>query len=325
MQSRWWIWGVAGLLVVGLAAGGWAVSTRHQPAPPSAGAGAGASASPAGKLLGATTDLTVRVGAAERHYLMYVPAGYRQGQPAALVVAYHGEGSTAADFLTQTSLPAAADTYHFLLAVPQGWRPAPGQPASPTADPQSWNDGAGRTPAAKAKVDDAGFTLALLADVKRRYTVNAHRTYALGYASGGSLVLQLGLTQPASFAAVAAGAPNAFTPATLSPAGRVPFIVIQGGADPLVSKTTTGHTVNQLAQAFGCKTSVQTRTVVTGVTAATYPMCPVGMTASYIYVDAMGHTWAGGHGGLSNLVTGPDSPAVSATELAWQFLGSQQR
>jgi polyhydroxybutyrate depolymerase len=210
-------------------------------------------------------------------------------------VAYHDTRSTAAEFLEQTGLAAAAEQYHFVVVLPQ-----------------SWDDG-------------PVVTQALLADVAKRYTINQHRVYGLGYASGGSFVLRLAATQPALFSAVAAVSPDALILPTTKPTRNVPIMVVQGGADPIQPKAATGKIMNQLVQLFGCQTAVRTRTVVPGVTAATYPICAAGMTASYLYVENMGHVWPGAQGGQSSLVTGPASDAVNATDLTWQFLGSQSR
>lgn len=276
----------------------------------------------AGAVLGTATEATLRVGKLTRSYNLYIPADYTGDQTWPLVMAFHGEGATAADFSRQSGLTEAADRYHFIVAFAEGTRPQPTKPANYATNPQSWNDGLATTAAAKAKVDDVGFARQLVADVSQRYRINARQIYAVGYSNGGALALRLRQELPRQLAAVAVVSPQSKGSAT--GALSTSTLVIQGTADPLVPLATSRNLIAKLASLAGCQTATSQRSIVPGVRALTYPICPRGVDMSLVVVTGMGHTWPGGTGVAPEILTGPSSAAIEGHEVVWQFLAAHQ-
>src|SRR5690606_5267457 len=78
--------------------------------------------------------------------------------------------------------------------------------------------------------------LDVLADVKRRFSIDEDRTYLTGLSMGGGGTLWIGLTRPDLWAAIAPVCPappegtEVFAPNALN----LPIHIHQGGADPAV-------------------------------------------------------------------------------------------
>lgn len=118
-------------------------------------------------------------------YRLYVPSGYRPGQPLPLVVALHGSGGDensffddAAHYPPRDGLKAAAEQ-HTVLAV------------CPSARGNTNYRGLGATAVWR-----------VIADVTRRYAVDPDRIYLTGHSMGGTGATDLALHHPGRFAAV---------------------------------------------------------------------------------------------------------------------------
>lgn len=119
-------------------------------------------------------------------YLLRLPPEYHHGRPWPLLIV-----------LTHTTIPAAealasvareADRYGYILAAPEwtnafdsGWR---------------WNG------------DDHAYVTAVLRDIIRHFCVDNDRVCLLGYAEGANMALDIGLSHPDLFAALAAISPR---------------------------------------------------------------------------------------------------------------------
>lgn len=110
---------------------------------------------------------------------VYVPASYRAGAPAPLIIALHGRFSSAQAFHAQSGLAAIAEARGAILAYPETLA-------------GFWNDGGhailnrfGPAP------DDSGFIAATIEAVNGDHAIDRSQIYVVGYDSGGSLAYSL--------------------------------------------------------------------------------------------------------------------------------------
>ncbi len=165
-------------------------------------------------------------------YALYVPRSYTPARSWPVVIGLHGESSSyrvnllqifgrglqfsESDMLSRRRFPVLADV-DFLVACPMA-RGDMGFQGIPGTD-----------------------VLDVLADLKRRFTVDEDRVYLTGIGMGGGGALWLGMTRPDIWAAVAAVCPE--PPAGLEilagNAANVPTALYQGAIDPLVPAVQT--------------------------------------------------------------------------------------
>jgi polyhydroxybutyrate depolymerase len=113
----------------------------------------------------------------ERDYLLYLPPGGAKRSP--LVLVFHGAGSTAEQAARETDFVPVAAEDGFVVAFLQGYM-------------DTWNEGAGNTPAHAAHVNDVEFTSAVLEQIERRYSIDRTRVAAAGFSNGALLTELLG-------------------------------------------------------------------------------------------------------------------------------------
>jgi polyhydroxybutyrate depolymerase len=91
--------------------------------------------------------------------------------------------------------------------------------------------------ARRLKIDDVGFTRAIVDQVALEYGIDRRRVYALGYSNGGAMVLRLALQAPdlvAGVVAIAANLPTADNIDCPIVEGRhTAVVLIEGTADPI--------------------------------------------------------------------------------------------
>src|SRR5262245_18600254 len=154
-----------------------------------------------------------------REYLLHVPAAPN----GALVLAFHGGGSTAAQMQRVSAFDALADRERFIVAYPEAFE-------------RSWADGRNETSAEKQGVDDVGFAKAVVADIARMHAVDRARVFATGLSNGAILTHRLACDAADVVAAIAPviGAITRTVAASCRPSAPVAVIGIQGVADPSV-------------------------------------------------------------------------------------------
>jgi polyhydroxybutyrate depolymerase len=119
-------------------------------------------------------------GGHERTYVLYVPPGDSAAHPLPLVLVYHGAGDTAANETTETDLLNISERRHdMILVYMQGYD-------------DTWNEGAGHTPAERAGINDVAYTSAVLHQIESSYDVDRRRVAATGLSNGALLTELLG-------------------------------------------------------------------------------------------------------------------------------------
>lgn len=115
-----------------------------------------------------------------RSYLVHVPPQAASGRPLPVVLNFHGGGGHARAQKQYSHMDQTASREGFIAVYPNGT-------GGTGARLLTWNAGMCCGSAAASRVDDVGFTLALLDDLARCAPVDATRVYATGL-SNGSIV-----------------------------------------------------------------------------------------------------------------------------------------
>ena len=268
---------------------------------------------------------TLRMNGVERSYLLYLPASYRHGHPAPLVLAFHAGGTRSQAMPIHTGLSRLADREGFVVAYPDGLG-------------RRWNDGRGYA----ATHDDVGFVRALVDTLERELSVDPRRVYATGISNGAMFTYRLACDLPGVLAAVApvAGA----MPTDLAPACArttpVSVLAFQGTADPLLPYAGRGasrrgrvlsatRSVAFWATVAGCAPTPATTDEPDRVTDGTrarhivFEGCRDGHAVELYTIEGGGHTWPGGPPAGASV--GRVSREVDATELIWAFFAQHPK
>jgi polyhydroxybutyrate depolymerase len=122
---------------------------------------------------------TVRIdsGGHIRSFIVDAPKG--GSGPRSLVLVYSGVDTRAAQVVTSTDFARVAKTTNQIIVYPQGYD-------------DSWNEGAGNTPAHQAGINDVAFTSAMLRYVEAHYSIDRRRIAAAGISNGALLTELLG-------------------------------------------------------------------------------------------------------------------------------------
>lgn len=156
-----------------------------------------------------------------RSYSFYIPASYRPGTPAPMVIGLHGTGSSGENFATHRDFRPIADTAGFIFVYPDGSR---------LLGLRYWNFGNvfGST------VDDIGFIDALIDTIAAKYSLDTNRLYCTGMSNGAFMAYTLAC-QSSRLAAIAAvtGSMSVHTYDHCSPDPPIPVMHIHGTEDAI--------------------------------------------------------------------------------------------
>lgn len=200
-----------------------------------------------------------------RDYRLYVPASYVKGKPMPLVVMLHGCKQDPESFAAGTRMNRLADEHGFLALYPRQSALANGYSC------WNWFD-----PSTQARGGEAAIVMAMVDDVRARYSVDAERIYVAGISAGGAFAAILASCYADVFAAAAvhSGFPYGVAdnpiaglrvmekayPYDAEKSGRaafdcrgggrrtLPMLVIHGTEDDKVLPKAAGDVVQQFAQ-----------------------------------------------------------------------------
>jgi len=272
----------------------------------------------------------LEVGGLKRQYLVHVPRGYDPNRKAPVLVALHGGGGNMrlqADD-SRYGLITQSDSAGFLAVFPNGYSAWPGGRLA------TWNAGACCGSARDKGVADVAFVRAVVADMQRRYSVDAQRVYATGMSNGGMLAHRLACEAADVFAGIAAvaGTDNtlACTPGRAIPVLHIharddDHVLFNGGAGPnafrddskVTQFTSVPETISRWVRRNACS-PVATRVLERpGAMCERYSGCQDNATVQLCVTENGGHSWPG----AGAVRPGKDgaSQAISANEVMWDF------
>ncbi len=121
---------------------------------------------------GTSTHQTIFSGGISRSYLVHIPRKYRDTTAQALILNFHGHGSSALQQESRTGFYSLADTYDIIVAYPQGVVGPDHQ--------TGWNTGPLRNPS----TNDVLYVSDLLNHLQATWCINPRRIYAAGFSNG---------------------------------------------------------------------------------------------------------------------------------------------
>ena len=182
--------------------------------------------SDAGTVEASTLDAAGIVAA--RPYTMHVPTGYTAGQPAPLVVMFHGYGVTGDIEEAYMDLSAASDAHTFLYAYADGTLDKTGS--------RFWNATDACCDLYGMAVDDVQYFDAIVADIEARYDVDRKRIFVVGHSNGAFMSHRLACDRTSTVAAILSLAGAQWEDVTkCSPSGTVSIAEVHGNADMTIA------------------------------------------------------------------------------------------
>lgn len=262
-----------------------------------------------------------------REYLVHVPASYRPGRPAPMLVALHGGGGSA-DFQADDSkykLISKSEEAGFIAVFPNGYSRWPGGMLA------TWNAGGCCAAAQKNDVDDVGFIREVIARMKRQASIDPKRIFATGMSNGGMMSWRLACELPEIRAiAAVAGTDNT---AHCAPAHPVPVIEFHALDDDHVPFNGGKGDLSFVQVDFASVAASQAKWVkidhaaaeakrvlsVAGAHCDLHAVRAGGAPVELCVTDTGGHSWPGAG---SQQGRKQPSMAISANDLMWNFFSS---
>jgi len=286
----------------------------------------------AGKLGSGDHLRSIKVGDTERRYRVYLPRKYDAYHPTPVVVVFHGGGGNPESMIRLTGMNAKADEAGFIVVYPFG----SGRLENAML---TFNGGDCCGYAMQNKLDDVGFTRALLDDLATVANVDTNRVFATGLSNGGIMAYYVASELSDRIAAIApVGGPLMME--ACRPTRPVSVMHFHGTADefapfkggfgkgPLSGRGVTefrsvDHSIQNWVKANGCKPEPEIVALPDKAddgmksTRKTWSGGKDGSEVVLIEIEGGGHTWPG----LKPIVAmlGPSTMDISANDLMWEF------
>lgn len=251
----------------------------------------------AGKSMTAgTRDVVIQSGGLERRFVLTVPESAVDGQPAPLVLGYHGVLSTPEAFLAVSDFPAKAAAEGFIVAAGAGVE-------------RSWNAGVCCDPAAAMNIDDVQFSRDMAAAIESEYCIDPEQIFATGFSNGGAMTFRLACQAADLFAATSPVAGGIAS--SCEPERDRSVLIVQNVDDPVVPFVLGEVAFDQLTGVNGCTDERVTTEPASNTVCDAAPVCGDGTTTELCAVSGISHVWPGG-------ATDPNGP-FRATDEIWEF------
>jgi polyhydroxybutyrate depolymerase len=200
------------------------------------------------------------------------------------------------------------------------------------------------------RIDDVGFSIAVIDDVARRMVLDQRRVYATGHSNGAMMAYRLGAERADRIAAIAPVA-GAYNLATFAPSRPVsvlhihsvddPRALYKGGSGPPFPGTNVRASHRPVMEGLekwrahnGCSArsrETATRSGRQGSTTQTATLivwdgCTGGATVAHWRLTGVGHGWPGTtQTPLREELIGSPTTIISAAEEAWKFFAQVTR
>jgi len=230
-------------------------------------------------------DGTVEHDGRQRSYVMHVPSKYTGTQPVALVVDFHGYGSSGRGQMGASGFRELSDAHGFVAVYPDGVG-------------GSWHVNGCCGQAAQENLDEVGAVRAILADVIAQVCVDPARVYASGISQGGGMAHHVGCLAADVFAAIAPVSSDLRTE-PCAPVRPVSELSFRGTADGL--SAYEGGPVGPVGmqyQSIGAKPTLERWAAIDECTGApettlevceTYTQCKAGTEVTLCSITGGGH------------------------------------
>ena len=288
-----------------------------------------------------TLPETIMHDGVKRSFLLHVPRSYEQQQFVPLVLALHGDTSSAREMEELTRLNPLSAREGFIVVYPEGVS-------------RGWNDGLSeqRSRGRRGAVDDVGFIAQIVAVLSSSYRVDPRRVYVVGYDEGAMMGFRAACELPGLFAAVASvmGTMPREVFQHCTPSEPLSVLLINGAEDRVIpledrdrirfrlpSLASVEQTARFWADANGCaplprfKTRMDLDVRRSGFAReAIYPQCRSNTQVMIFALHGSGHGWPSATltplmGFAAQQVLGVSLQGQSVSDLVWRFLSRQQR
>lgn len=281
------------------------------------------------------TRYELQHGGRERSYVLHEPAGAAGRKNLPLVLSLHGGGGNAFLNAQQTGFNAEADRSGFIVVHANGTGESrPLLNSMGRGFMFTWNAGTCCGYAQQNKVDDVGFLRAVIADVRKKYSIDPKRIYASGLSNGAMMSYRLACEASDLIAAVGIVA-GAQTVSACKPAQPVSVIHIHGTADqnvPLLGgvgpksydrgpKPPVLDAIRFWARTDGAAAEPVSST--RGNVRKDVYAGRNGVDVVFYTLAGGGHSWPGGERMLA--ILDAPSPDLNATKTIWQFFAAHPK
>jgi polyhydroxybutyrate depolymerase len=287
--------------------------TSDTNAPQTAGTSTPQTAGTAIPLTGQHKGITILEGKTPRTALVYIPNSYSSAKTVALILNFHGLGSTGPEQETLTGMSILADKEGFLVAYPNGGK---------QNGKQEWDSNPGSA--------DLQFVSDLVKKIQADYSkVDSKRIYATGMSNGGGMTNRVGCDMVDIFAAIApveGGYPDPGWKDCDTKKQPMPVMAFHGFTDPVVpyggghgmGPATLGVFPSILdwaaewAKRDSCSatptvtTPTATQPNAIKVTRREWTQCAGGASVILFTINPHGHVW-------------PRGAPIDATAEVWRF------
>ncbi len=246
----------------------------------------------------------------KRNYWVYIPEGYDENQPTPVVFDMHPVFTSASIQQLITGMSQKADEENFILVQPNGSSVKFGLFGS-------WNGGPGCCPPAydpDKPVDDVGFILSILDEIKDTFNVDGNRIYADGISNGGYLSHRLACEASGIFAAIGPVVSNIGYAdiEECQPDRPVPVWMFSGSEDSIDRRVETAeywaYNIN------GCNSEISPVEVWANGSVSCYQYQGCNAPVEHCIGDGVGHCWPSP---ATNIL--PCTDDMNTADHIWQF------
>jgi polyhydroxybutyrate depolymerase len=253
---------------------------------------------------GTLTGQTVMVDGVERSYELFVPVTYKNDNPSALVLNFHGLLGNPSQQADWSKFNQSAQLRGMVVAYPAGIG-------------NSFNSGPCCGDAQSQGVDDIGFARALVEKLLAEMCIDPKRVYVTGMSNGGHMAHTLACEAADMFAA-AASVTGVMGLADCQPSRPISVMDFHGTSDLIVSYNGSGPgyppvypMMEDWAARNGCSPVSEVIFMEAEVLCETWPGCDDDVEVTLCTIDGGGHCWPGN----GDCLFGYSTTVINASEL----------
>ena len=237
--------------------------------------------------------VNIPVGGHVRSFIIHVPPSPpRANRP--LILVFHGAQASDQSTVSTTDFERVANHEGQVVAFLQGYQ-------------DTWNEGAGHTPAERAHINDVAFTSAVIAKVESLVHFDHKRIVATGFSNGALMVEYLGcrLAQQLLFVVPVEGELPKSVSANCSPSRPVSVYEIHATADNVIpydggsfqgvgggtTVLSAPSSVARWASLDHCSLTPRVTTPSSGIKLTSYTKCRGAASVTLRTIEGGSHQW----------------------------------